>query len=219
MRDAPGTRGGGRHTLIRVRSVGELARGERRALDPLVLLARSEHDLPDGASALPYGKDAAGASLVVGVVVAVEILFLALGVVGHGIVERLGAARWPLLALSLYAVLRLVAHSVAERTHPHYIDAEELTLRLGRAVVATIPLEQIRHVQARVREQESERRLTLGRDDGATNLDIALTGPIRYRLPWQRRTRQAAGISLALDEPGRAIRTLSEHGLMVVPPP
>ncbi|MCO5304000.1 MAG: hypothetical protein M9923_12445 [Phycicoccus sp.] len=202
-----------------MRTIGELARGEARALHPLVLLARSKHDLPAGASALPYGKDAAGASIVVGVVVALEVVFLVLGVVGHGVIDPLGAARWPVLALSLYAVLRLVAHSVAERTHPHYIDADQLTLRLGRAVVATIPLGQIRHVQARVREQESERRLSLGREDGSTNLDIALTGPIAYRLPWQRRVREAAGISLAVDEPGRAIATLRDHGLIVVASP
>lgn len=117
--------------------------------------------------------------------------------------------RWPLLGISAYSLLVLLALVASRAVHPHLVSGSQLILRSGAHTVVTI--ERTGIAQVRLARQyrhttaiEVDGHLFLPYQDGS-NIDLHLAAPALAQLPTllarHRRRAVVTTISLHVDEP------------------
>lgn len=122
--------------------------------------------------------------------------------------------RWPLLVLSVYGVLGLLAFDRTMRQHPHVLRSGALVLRSGHSRTVRVPLETLTGVRKDVR---SEHPRTLEVDGDA--LALSFMGGTQVELRFSpAATVEVDGaahaverVSFAAQDPAAAVRLLREH--------
>ncbi|WP_116449591.1 hypothetical protein [Blastococcus litoris] len=156
---------------------------------------------------LPYnGLDGA----VIGTITVVGVLET---VVVHVLVTW-APLRWPLLVLSLYGVLGLLAFDRTMRQHPHLLRSGALLLRSGPFRTVRIPLEDLVAVRRQVR---SDHRTTLELGDGALALSFMGATGVELRfspaatVEVDGRAHEVDRVSFAARDPDATVRLLRER--------
>jgi hypothetical protein len=188
---------------IRARVAG-VARTQAGLARALWWAMRGRTAVGPGDAALPYnGLDRA----VIWTITAVGVLET---VVVHVLVTW-APLRWPLLALSVYGVLGLLAFDRTMRQQPHVLRGAALVLRFGHFRTVRVPLEDLVGVRRHVR---SEHRRTLEIDDdalalsfmGGTNVELRLSPAAAVVV--DGRTRTVERVSFSAEDPAAAVALL-----------
>ncbi|SFE08569.1 hypothetical protein [Blastococcus tunisiensis] len=119
--------------------------------------------------------------------------------------------RWPLLVLSVYGLLSLLAWDQTTLRHPHLLRPGELVLRLAHTRTVRVPLGHLTSVRRQVR---NEHRKTLEVDDGGLALSFmgGTTVELRFSPPAEvhadGRAHLVDRVSFAAHDPAGAVALL-----------
>jgi hypothetical protein len=183
---------------------------DRKGLHSLVLWAtRRHHEVPPGATALPYAREQASFLLIILFVTVVETVVLDL------LLSGIGAPAWlrvPLLVLHLYSIVAIAAVGTGCATRPHVVTPGELRVRYGVFLDLRVPRELI--ASARLSSCYNEPGMVTLRDarlgvavSSQTNVVLELTAPVTVTLPLGRRA-EATRVHFFTDTPGTALTAL-----------
>ena len=165
---------------------------------------RGRTDIGPGEVPLPYnGLDGA-------VIWTITVLGVIESVVVHVLVSW-APLRWPLLVLSVYGVLGLLAFDRTMRQHPHLLRPGELVLRFGHMRTVRVPLEDLGSVRTHVR---NDHRRTVEFDDdgvalsfmGGTNVELRFSPAAAVEA--DGRTHTVGRLSFSVHDPAAAVALL-----------
>jgi hypothetical protein len=180
-------------------------RGQARLLQSLVLWMRRRHDVPPGATALPYGREGRVLGLALLAASVIEVVAVELVVPWPGV-------RLVLLVLGLYGVLAVLGWVADLSVRPHVLTAESLRLRLGSATEVDVPLAAVERVSRRLRGAEGTVTLADGTlvlaVGNQTQIEVRLTEPLEVTVG--RRAGTVQVVRFSVDDPAAALRMLQD---------
>ncbi|MFC6081110.1 hypothetical protein [Sphaerisporangium aureirubrum] len=184
---------------------------DRKGLHSLILWAtRRRHEVPPGATALPYAREQASSLLIIVFVTVVETVVLDLLLRGIGAPEWL---RVLLLVLDLYSIVAIAAVGTGCATRPHVVTPTELRIRYGVFFDLRVPRDMIASVRLSTNYNEPGFVTLPGTRLGVavssqTNVVAELTAPVTVTLPLGRRA-EATRIHFFTDTPAAALAALA----------
>lgn len=178
----------------------------------LLWMLRRRHQVPSGATALPYSKEQLSILLVVLFAMVVETVGIDLLLNALDVPDWL---RFSVLILDLYGILFGVAFGAACVTRPHVVTDGELRVRYGAYFDLRIPRDKISAVRLSRNMNESSMISIAGGRLGVavssqTNVIVELSEPVSFTRPLGSKG-EATSVRFFADDPGAAVKALKQQ--------